>query len=73
MKDILEEIKTYKLKDIKAAKIKTPVSCLEEQAQDQHPTRGFENVLREKQKTSCLLAGPAGWACPAYCTIQYLF
>ena len=52
MTDILKKIKKYKLQEIAAAKIKTDISVLKENALKQRPALNFENTLREKQTDS---------------------
>ena len=52
MKNILEQIREYKLREIKANKLETPVSILNEQAANRPPPLAFEEILRNKEKTS---------------------
>ena len=50
--DILQKIKTYKIEEIKLAKLKVSFHVLEEEALSQPPTLEFENTLRIRQKDS---------------------
>ena len=65
MIDILEKIKTYKIKEIKEAKLKFSVSSLEEKVLRQLPTLGFEKTLRKKQKSSYAIIAEIKKASPS--------
>ena len=65
MIDILEKIKTYKLEEIKAAKVNTPIYLLEQQAKNQPPPLRFENCLRLKQADSYAIIAEIKKASPS--------
>ncbi len=65
MTDILEKIKTYKIQEIKEAKLKVSVSSLEEEALRQPPTLNFEKTLRKKQNLSYAIIAEIKKASPS--------
>ena len=46
---ILEKIKAYKLAEVAAAKVETPLEAVEAQASEAGPTRGFAEALRARR------------------------
>ena len=49
--NVLDKIKAYKLQDVAARKLATPLAEIETRARDASPTRGFANRLIEASRT----------------------
>jgi len=49
--NVLDKIKAYKLQDVAARKLATPLADIETRARDAGPTRGFANRLIEASRT----------------------
>ena len=73
MINILEKIKTYKLQEIKEAKVEFPVSLLEEKVLQQPPPLGFEKILRKKQSLSYAIIAEIKKASPSKGIIRHDF
>ena len=73
MTDILKKIKTYKIEEIKAAKLSAPILSLEQKAKAQLPPLNFENSLRIKQKESYGIIAEIKKASPSKGIIRHNF
>lgn len=65
MANVLDKIKAYKLEEVAAAKLKTPLAELEAAAKTQAPTRGFAAALQSAAKTGYGLIAEVKKASPS--------
>ena len=73
MIDILKKIKTYKLEEIKTAKVTASLDSLEQKAKEQLPPLGFEKRLREKEINSYGIIAEIKKASPSKGIIRHDF
>jgi len=65
MANVLDKIKAYKLEEVAAAKLKTPLAELEAAAKTQAPTRGFASALQRAATTGYGLIAEVKKASPS--------